>query len=616
MKKFLLAAMIGTALSASAVTLDFTYASEDVGFYGISSYPESYDIAIFLPGDKFGGSKITAINVPMYTEAGTKNYSETKVWLTSKLGLEKGENNPNIASYDAELVTYGMFGNLGLTLPEEYTIPSGGVYVGYSFTVNAIDNGTQYPVALSDGSDLNSCFIHSSLSLTSWTNVNYSDGLSSALTVTIVADNLPESNVSIVSVPDMALSEFGKPINIPVTLSTSSGVPVTSLDFEYTFAGTPGTYHYDLPSPVPASLLQSFDAYVELPAHSEKLSEKVEIKVSKVNGNLNESTKNTAVVSVGVASSFPVRRSLIEEATCVKCGYCTRGYAALEYLKKNYPDYICISYHNTYQGSDPMNMGTPPFSISGNPGAAINRVVQGIDPYYGTQSYMYDYELPIIGDILAQDAVPTPWEISVSHDWDGDNLTAYTTVKNILGYENETYKVGYALVADSLRNTASSWRQTNYYNTESPVYIPELNNFCKGGIYGKSQVSGLVFNDVVISVDGSTGVANSIPSSLAAYEEATHSLTWDISKIKSALVPERHNLRIVAFVLNSKGQVLNATKLDLSEFGDTSAVENLEVDNEDAPVEYYNLNGIKVSNPQGGIFIRRQGSRTSKVLIK
>lgn len=36
----------------------------------------------------------------------------------------------------------------------------------------------------------------------------------------------------------------------------------------------------------------------------------------------------------------------------------------------------------------------------------------------------------------------------------------------------------------------------------------------------------------------------------------------------------------------------------------------------DAPVEYYNLQGMRVENPAGGIFIRRQGSRATKVVIR
>lgn len=36
----------------------------------------------------------------------------------------------------------------------------------------------------------------------------------------------------------------------------------------------------------------------------------------------------------------------------------------------------------------------------------------------------------------------------------------------------------------------------------------------------------------------------------------------------------------------------------------------------DAPVEYYNLNGVRVSEPADGIFLRRQGSKVSKVVVK
>lgn len=35
----------------------------------------------------------------------------------------------------------------------------------------------------------------------------------------------------------------------------------------------------------------------------------------------------------------------------------------------------------------------------------------------------------------------------------------------------------------------------------------------------------------------------------------------------------------------------------------------------DAPVEYYNLQGMRVNNPANGIFIRRQGAKTSKVVL-
>ncbi len=41
-----------------------------------------------------------------------------------------------------------------------------------------------------------------------------------------------------------------------------------------------------------------------------------------------------------------------------------------------------------------------------------------------------------------------------------------------------------------------------------------------------------------------------------------------------------------------------------------------DADNANAPVVYYNLQGMRVDNPQGGIFIRQQGTESTKVLVK
>ena len=53
-------------------------------------------------------------------------------------------------------------------------------------------------------------------------------------------------------------------------------------------------------------------------------------------------------------------------------------------------------------------------------------------------------------------------------------------------------------------------------------------------------------------------------------------------------------------------------KLNILEF---TGVEGVEFD-ENAPVEYYNLNGVKVENPTNGTFIKVQGNKTAKVYIK
>ena len=47
--------------------------------------------------------------------------------------------------------------------------------------------------------------------------------------------------------------------------------------------------------------------------------------------------------------------------------------------------------------------------------------------------------------------------------------------------------------------------------------------------------------------------------------------------------------------------------------GGTTGVEGIEID-ENAPVEYYNLQGVRVENPANGLYIMRQGDKVVKVI--
>ena len=47
-----------------------------------------------------------------------------------------------------------------------------------------------------------------------------------------------------------------------------------------------------------------------------------------------------------------------------------------------------------------------------------------------------------------------------------------------------------------------------------------------------------------------------------------------------------------------------------------SGIEDIEAGDSDAPAEYYTLNGIRVANPENGLYIKRQGGKVTKVLVK
>lgn len=71
--------------------------------------------------------------------------------------------------------------------------------------------------------------------------------------------------------------------------------------------------------------------------------------------------------------------------------------------------------------------------------------------------------------------------------------------------------------------------------------------------------------------------------------------------------------------LKASGLVIQATGFVLDQLllvpDNTTGATNLVIDNNDCAVEYYNLQGVRVSNPENGIFIRRQGNKISKIIL-
>ena len=81
---------------------------------------------------------------------------------------------------------------------------------------------------------------------------------------------------------------------------------------------------------------------------------------------------------------------------------------------------------------------------------------------------------------------------------------------------------------------------------------------------------------------------------------------------KLASVPAgTYNITCVVMIFN------NAPSLYVTNFEEVvnTGIEGVVVDGNEA-VEYYNLQGVRVANPENGIYIRRQGNKATKVLVK
>lgn len=150
------------------------------------------------------------------------------------------------------------------------------------------------------------------------------------------------------------------------------------------------------------------------------------------------------------------------------------------------------------------------------------------------------------------------------------------------------------------------------------VIDPESISFTKSSDNGKLKLSwtakpGMRYNYVVKTTDGKifSAVAcnpdRGIQLQGASYAATTaNSVTLNLDETKAA----SWGVYAIAPDGTAASKIYTTTNTEVS-----TGVESIFDDNSNLPVYYYNLQGVKTDNPSGGIFIRRQGNKSSKVMI-
>jgi hypothetical protein len=623
----LFAVCLGLAVPSSSAT-EFTYrptGSSELSTWG-TTRTETYDVAIKIDAPSLVGSKIKSVRIPVNQTDSVYGYS---VWLSSELKLDvvnkKKVNAPDITTVSATPEN----GEVVVNFDETYTIPESGLYVGYSFTVTKLtDDYANKPIVGAATASENGFYIHASRSYLKWMDKSETESFTAAINV-VLDGNFPNNAATIKSLANQNVKANDK-ASLSLSIANYGMKPISSLDFSYAIgADTKGTSHLDLTEAIPANLGNAATVSFEIPGYDLLGVQDLAVSIDKVNGEVNTIEGNSAQSTITYYSFIPVHRSVEEEYTDLLCGWCTRGFAALEHMSNNYPDFIGIAYHGRFSGSDPMELSsTYPNEQSSFPMAIFDRKEKG-DPFYGVNQVG---DFPVENEWLERCAEIASAAVDVNAAFQSkgsDIIDVNTTVTFASALDSINYKLTYVLVADDM--TGEKWSQSNYYAQYSNTTIlgetgiEELADFGAGGKYGETYISGLHFNDVAIYVDDVYGIDNTIPTSVKNLEAVNHNYKIDINKAVNNsgdnLVQNREKLRVVALLLDATtGYIVNAARADVkaeSESGIGSTIINSEV----VKSEYYDLSGRRIITPSNGIYVKRvtydNGAvQTSKVVVR
>lgn len=599
--KRLLALAVGAALAAPSLwAFDFNFRQSDsqLQHWG-SGKRDSYDVAVRLAAPLLEGMQITEISVPLAAPSATK----TSIWLSSELKLKKvsgvKSNDPDLLCVDAEVDGDGI---LRAVLAEPYTVPEGGLYVGYSFSLTAADEpGDQAPVAVYEGSNPDGLWVHSTRAYVNWDDLNAQNGYLSAINVKL-SGSLPAHGAGVLGIGD-AYAKAGEPLKLSVQVANHGTEPLSSFTYRYALPGGEGEGTYTFTEPIAPCFNARHDVELTLPATEERGRYDANLSITQAQGQANAEDLHVAF-PLRVLRFQPKKVVVMEEYTSTSCGWCPRGTACIDHISHDYPDqFIGVAWHR----SDEMEMPSLPASPDGLPAAYLDRG--------SSMGAGYWEVFPSFAQMITK--LPQA-NIEVSARLDGDEIVADSRTIFLDDKQKAGCRVAYLLIGDGL--CSPMWGQSNYYadldaaqKQDYKDKDPYLAEYCDE--LGKVLYM-YKFPSVVVYCKDPYGIGSSLPDDIEADTWMEHSTTIPLADVVGRagdnLIQEDATYRVAAFIINgSTRRILNAAICPVE--GLQSGVRALSGDDAQEPARYYNLQGQPVAHPGRGVYVKVQGGRASKV---
>lgn len=343
----------------------------------------------------------------------------------------------------------------------------------------------------------------------------------------------------------------------------------------------------------------------------------------------------------------PFRKVLVEEKTGTWCGYCPAGSYNVDCMlaDEEMKEYVVPVAVHSSSSQDPMVVDYYDNYVSELYGSSAplfvfnRRDVRQIAANYDTQ---FDKENSgsLAYAIRQIHTEKTPVEVKVTGEYQVEGtdtvaIKAHAVFRSALPVNKEKYSLSFILVENNVWmpiDAGGWWAQSNYYSNSS-----EIEGDLGGWKWCSSKQLDVRYNDVARGIWDFYGIEGSLPDEMVMGEEYEYDYTIEIpntlvtndnGKIMRPAI-KRDYCELICFVVDIEtGEVMNCDKFPMSEVAEDrytiadlcedkglGSVEGVTLD-ESGEVIFYDLQGRRVVNPENGIYIKRQGNKATKVVVK
>ncbi|MBQ1987964.1 MAG: leucine-rich repeat domain-containing protein, partial [Muribaculaceae bacterium] len=219
------------------------------------------------------------------------------------------------------------------------------------------------------------------------------------------------------------------------------------------------------------------------------------------------------------------------------------------------------------------------------------------------------------------------WILMSSVTFDAStNVATFQTADEILGAADEAGVAAKTYVRWRGRGAPFTWNAETSQLEQNTSFVPGVVGTPGMDVFKIGEIEYIVL-PVKSATTGfrgtSVAVYNLADGSEVASWDATSAVDYYVGSVQARVNPDGKTANI--YVCGHKdcfgilkfypgSSVKSIANEGLSYGKDSSALDEI-VTEENAGVEYYNLQGVRVMNPEKGIYIKRQGGKTSKVVL-